>query len=189
MSQRDSGYAREVKDAYQTPYWATRALLPFLPKRVSSTRKGIHGVWECAAGEGKMADELFNKGYAVLATDIQGRPPTDFLQQTKMLTLSAHIITNPPYDHAREFIEHALRLTRKTRGVVAMLLRTDYDHAKTRAHLFKDCPQFAKKVVLTKRIVWFEDTKATASPSFNHAWFIWDWRNTAKPVIEYYVES
>ena len=31
---------------------------------------------------------------------------------------------------------------------------------------------FAKKVVLTKRIRWFEDS--TGSPSFNHCWMIWD---------------
>jgi hypothetical protein len=37
-----------------------------------------------------------------------------------------------------------------------MLLRTDYDHAVTRRHLFSDCHAFAKKIVLTKRIVWFD---------------------------------
>jgi hypothetical protein len=36
--------------------------------------------------------------------------------------------------------------------MVAMLLRTDFDHAATRAHLFASRPMFAKKVVLTKRI-------------------------------------
>ena len=36
-----------------------------------------------------------------------------------------------------------------------MLLRTDYDHAVTRQHLFSGCHAFAKKIVPTKRIVWF----------------------------------
>ena len=31
-----------------------------------------------------------------------------------------------------------------------MLLRRDFNHATSRAHLFADCPTFAKKVVLTK---------------------------------------
>ena len=61
------------------------------------------------------------------------------------------IITNPPYALAQNFIEHALELM-KPDGIVAMLLRTDFDHAKTRQHLFGGCDQFAKKVVLTKRI-------------------------------------
>jgi hypothetical protein len=33
-----------------------------------------------------------------------------------------------------------------------MPLRTDLDHAARRAHLFRHCAMFAKKVVLTKRI-------------------------------------
>jgi hypothetical protein len=45
-------------------------------------------------------------------------------------------------------------------GKVAMLLRTDFDHAKGRQHLFGQCPIFAKKLVLTRRIVWFEGPKA-----------------------------
>ena len=97
------------------------------------------------------------------------------------------IITNPPYDLATEFIEHALRLTEPAAGVVAMLLRTDFDHAKGRAHLFGCCPAFAKKVVLTKRIVWFEPEPGEKgkSPSFNHAWFVWDWRHEGAPALAY----
>jgi hypothetical protein len=68
----------------------------------------------------------------------------DFLQQTNTLGADA-IITNPPYLLAREFIEHALRLTEATTGMVAMLLRTDYDHAATRQHLFSGCPAFARR--------------------------------------------
>jgi hypothetical protein len=80
------------------------------------------------------------------------------------------MITNPPYALAREFIERALRIGGNR--IVAMLLRRDFDHASSRAHLFGDCPMFAKKVVLTKRIRWFEDSNG--APSFNHCWMIWD---------------
>jgi hypothetical protein len=71
---------------------------------------------------------------------------------------------------APEFIERALRIGGNR--IVAMLLRRDFDHASSRAHLFADCPMFAKKVVLTKRIRWFEDSNG--APSFNHCWMIWD---------------
>ena len=83
------------------------------------------------------------------------------------------IITNPPYELAPEFIERALSLTASD-GLVAMLLRTDFDHAKSRQHLFQH-PAFSKKLVLRKRIKWFEDSKG--QPSFNHAWFVWDYRH------------
>ena len=66
-----------------------------------------------------------------------------------------------------------------------MLLRTDFDHAKTRQHLFANCEAFAKKLVLTRRIKWFED--GGSSPSFNHAWFIWDWQHEGPPTMAYSV--
>ncbi len=67
-------------------------------------------------------------------------------------------------------------------GLVGMLLRTDFDHAASRRALF-ECGAFAKKVVLRKRIRWFADS--TGSPSFNHAWFIWDWQHQGPPTIGY----
>jgi hypothetical protein len=94
------------------------------------------------------------------------------------------ILTNPPYDIAPEFIRRALALMEPSRGQVMMLLRTDFDHAKTRRNLFADCPAFAKKLVLTKRIRWFQDER-TASPSFNHAWFLWDWKHVGPPTLAY----
>jgi hypothetical protein len=118
----------------------------------------------------------------VTATDIA--TGDDFLT-SKVLPHSniTAIVTNPPYYLAQKFIEHALRLTEPVRGSVAMLLRTDYDHARKRQHLFGDCRQLAAKLVLTKRIKWFDDTKG--QPSFNHAWFIWDWKHTGAPILTY----
>jgi methylase of polypeptide subunit release factors len=92
------------------------------------------------------------------------------------------IVTNPPYALAQEFIEHALELM-KPDGIVAMLLRCDFDHAKTRQHLFGKCPQFAMKLVLTKRIRWIENS--IGSPSFNHAWFLWSWKHQGPPTLAY----
>jgi hypothetical protein len=105
----------------------------------------------------------------------------DFLHHPPPTRDIGAIITNPPYALAREFIEHALHLDGVR--VVAMLLRADFDHAATRAHLFADCAMFAKKVVLTKRIRWFQDS--TGSPSFNHCWMIWDRQHRCFPTLAY----
>lgn len=111
------------------------------------------------------------------------RMPIDFLKAEDVPDFDVDaIITNPPYARAYEFIEHALKLMNPN-GVVAMLLRTDFDHAKTRQHLFAGCHAFAKKLVLTKRIQWFADSKG--QPSFNHAWFIWDWKHKGPPILAY----
>lgn len=172
MSQRDSGYERKERDLYETPEWVTLAVIPHVFDLIPSKR-----VYEPAAGSGKMVSALVKGGFSVRPDDIsEGR---DFL---KCVGTSESIITNPPYELATEFIDRALALTAPL-GIVAMLLRTDFDHAKTRKRLFADCASFAKKVVLTKRIQWFEDSKG--SPSFNHAWFIWDHRHKGAPTLAY----
>ena len=172
MSQRASGYARCERDLYETPEWVTAALVPHLPARVTT-------IWEPAAGSGQMVFALRSAGFTVVASDINSGH--DFLADRPARHVDA-VVTNPPFGLAREFIEHALKLTEPD-GCVAMLLRADYDHAKTRAHLFGDCVQFAKKVALTRRIVWFE--RPGAAPSFNHCWLLWDWKHTGPPALAY----
>ncbi len=173
MSQRDSGYERKERDCYETPEWVTEAVIDYIDTK--------RHVWEPAAGSGKMAKALHNAGMKVDASDIE--TGDDFLKKTEMPYGAAAIVTNPPYDQAQKFIEHALKLTEPKKGAVAMLLRTDYDHAKTRMHLFKHCKPFWCKLVLTKRIRWIEGS--TGQPSFNHAWFIWDWQNRNSPTLAY----
>jgi hypothetical protein len=171
MSQRPSGYERKERDCYETPEWVTQALRPHLPRVLPN-------VWEPAGGSGKMARVLTTWGGYILSTDIE--TGSDFLAHKD--SWDGAIITNPPYAIAPEFIWQAISLTRDSAGLVAMLLRTDFDHAQTRSHLF-DRQQFAKKVVLRKRIKWFEESKG--QPSFNHAWFIWDWLHQGPPTLAY----
>lgn len=182
MSQRESGYERKERDLYETPEWVTEALVSWVPETVDT-------VWECAAGNAMMGAVLIRRGFTVCMSDIEPNPSMgvshgDFLQSALDPEAPAPhaVITNPPYEHALAFIERALKLLEPTHGFIAMLLRCDFDHAKSRAHIFRDCPAWSKKVVLTKRICWFEGGK---SPSFNHAWYIWDWRHDGPPTIGY----
>lgn len=185
MSQRDSGYERKERDLYETPEWASICLVPHLPRLPDC-------IWEPAMGSGKMV-RAFMRHTFVTGTDIAAeyeKPRKDFLECESVIETARSIdaiITNPPYELGPQFCEHALKLMEPVGGLVAMLLRTDFDHAKSRSHLFRDCPAFAKKVVLTKRIVWFEPEPGAKgkSPSFNHAWFIWDWRHEGAPTLAY----
>jgi hypothetical protein len=174
MSQRPSGYKRKELDRYQTPAWVTATLMPHIPD-LRERR-----IWEPAAGSGQMVRELQKHCPDVHGSDIEAG--IDFLDQTNHLGADV-IVSNPPYTLAREFIEHALRLTKPQLGLVAMLLRADYDSAATRQHLFSGCRIFAKKLVLTKRIVWFDGPGA--APSFNHAWYVWDWTHEGPPTLAY----
>ena len=136
MSQRESGYQRKLLDQYETPAWVTRAMIPHLPEFTGK-------VWEPACGGGR-----WSRRYSKLVSTSSGatslRVWTFWVRHRRRVSA---IITNPPYALAREFIERALHFY-DTR-IVAMLLRTDFDHAASRAHLFADCAMFAKKVVLT----------------------------------------
>lgn len=178
MSQRNSGYVRKERDLYETPEWVTDALIPHIPRRP-------YQIWDPACASGKMVRRL-SVHHPVCASDVH-ETGDDFLKLGKAPDRTDMIITNPPYEAAQKFIEHALRLMEPCRGLVAMLLRCDFDHAKRRTHLFRDCPAFAKKLALIKRIVFFVEAngKPKASPSYNHAWFIWDWRHDGAPVLAY----
>jgi hypothetical protein len=168
MSQHGSGFPRKAGDLYETPEWVTEALLSHLPVGLS--------IWKPAAATGKMARVLGPK----LATDIDAYGGhLDFLAQAMPHGLNA-IITNPPHELAREFIEHALRLTKPVAGVVGMLLRGDYDDA---AAPVRQLLAVQMKLVLTKRIVWFDGPHA--APSFNHAWYLWDWGHVGAPILAY----
>jgi hypothetical protein len=173
MSQRDSGYQRIELDNYETPEWVTEIIVPEIRERLKPS--GV--VYEPAAGSGKMLAVLA-KHFNCDADDISGG--RDFLKCTHYN--QSAIVTNPPYQHAAAFIERALLLT-EPHGFVAMLLRTDFDHAQGRQHLFSACEEFAKKIVLTRRIKWFEDSNG--APSFNHAWFVWDHRHQGPPTLAY----
>lgn len=176
MSQRISGYKRKPNDAYYTPHWVTQALLPHIKVMEGSI------AYDPACGTGMIVAAI-NKaraGFKCIGTDMDN-DGDDFLQSKKAPPKVRAIITNPPYRQAEAFIRHAIELMRPVRGLVAMLLRADYDHAATRRDLFNH--PFSKRVVLTKRIRWFAET--TGSPSFNHMWLVWNWRHRGPPTIAY----
>jgi hypothetical protein len=82
--------------------------------------------------------------------------------------------------------------------MLALLLPVDFDSAKTRARFFADCHDYVGKIVLLKRIKWFDEEvtckkcggtgavegmkckpcggKGTkkSGPSVSHAWFLWN---------------
>lgn len=173
MSQRVSGYERKDNDSYETPEWVTMALL-------NAGLRKPNVVWEPACGTGKIAKVLGLLDAHIETSDITDGK--DFIATPPPVGCDC-IITNPPYRCGDSFIRKALTDTVFTQGTVAMLLRVDYDSAKGRRELFANHIAFSRKLVLTKRIRWFEGTKG--SPSYNHAWFIWDWRHKGPATLEY----
>lgn len=177
-----SAYPRVALDFYPTEEWVTEALVPTL----LSIRHKSTPVWEPACGDGAMARVLSRHFDTVHATDISnygyGQPGVDFLGLDT--PLADVIITNPPYgDKAEEFIRHALKITAQRNGVVAMLLRNEYDCSKGRIDLFQKPPYF-RKVVLTSRPRWIPGS--TGAPRHNYSWFIWNFGSIAMATVTYY---
>lgn len=189
MAQRNSGYKRVDADYYPTPGWVTRALIEHSYGGLLTHDHGNYHVWEPAAGENAIVDELKQYGFRVWGTDIRGHPSVDFLDDSVGL-IRPHcncIITNPPYrrDLIEGFIRKSLELMEAVNGRVSMLLRIDFDSAITRSDIFGDCKAWYQKLVLTKRIKWFDDGNKNG-PSENHAWYTWDWsKGNGRPTIIY----
>jgi hypothetical protein len=172
-------------------------------------------LWECACGDGNISKVLarYDNTGKIRATDIiYGQDFFSF----DTIGDSRSIITNPPFGSqgkdAERFIRHALELTRPVKGLVAMLLRVDFDSAKSRRDIFLDNPAWGTKLILTKRIKWFDEPvpckkcigktsveralcknchgtgMTSPGPSENHAWYIWDWQRHGNPDIDYYIE-
>lgn len=165
----ESGYARNEADFYPTPDWVTDALLD------NYALRGI--VWEPAAGDGRMAARIRLR-HKVGTSDLRASPGLDAC--TNFIEVEgpqpfASIVTNPPYTLAESFVRKALNMTHAHGGIVAMLLRHDWDTAAGRRDLSE---LLTLKIVLTRRIRWIEGS--TGSPRENHAWYIWDHRALGK---------
>jgi hypothetical protein len=192
MSKHETGYARIERDFYPTPAWVVDALDEHI--ELSGLR-----VWECACGDGRMAEALKAAGAIVYATDIEDRGYSgcdgefDFLstRNGKPSFDYGAIITNPAYGErnklAEKFAEAGLQWIAPS-GLLALLLTSDFDSGVTRRRLFADCPAFAGKIVLTKRIKWFEPPPGVhkKNPKERHSWFIWRCPRThARPEMFY----
>jgi hypothetical protein len=166
-----------ARDAYPTPPWVvTETLLRHIDV-------AGHIPWEFAAGEGPVAEGLKGAGAAaVRCTDIAyyGYPldqKFDFLSADDPPFAFDDMISNPPYGYRggliTPFIEAGLRRLTPN-GVLALLLPLDCDSAARRSAYFGSCPHFDLKIVINKRIIWFERTDGKrAQPKENHAWYVW----------------
>lgn len=130
-------------------------------------------VWECACGEGHIVKVLVPNGYRVVASDIVDRNyglVKDFLKHQDPIDID--IITNPPYNKAQEFVEHALELAKD--GVkVAMFLKLTFLEGQKRRALFKKSPP-RTVYVSSSRLQCGKNGDFSGSNAVAYAWFVWE---------------
>lgn len=177
-----SGYHREANDHYPTPGWVTACLLRHVRFRGA--------VWEPCCGDGAIARVLREHRYAVVASDAAergfGLGGVDFFACTDFPPGCGAMVTNPPYgDGGAErkagnassamlrFVRHALTLTRRAEGQLALLVRFQWIAGRRAAALISSAP-LRTVLVLTRRIRWFEMGERTNSGQHHHAWIVFD---------------
>ena len=155
---------RRELDFYPTPPDVTHALMQFL------LRKKLIGqsVWEPACGDGAMSDVLKQYYSTIISSDIRdsgyGQSGIDFIHSTENVDA---IITNPPFALSEAFIAHALPLA----PLVAMLVKSQYWHAKKRYELFMKTPP-AFILPLTWRPDFMNGERGGA-PTMEVQWTVW----------------
>lgn len=154
----NTAYKRAASDFYPTPPDVTVALMRFL----GLDKRTI--IWEPACGEGHMVRVMEAMGYLVIGTDIQSGD--DFL--TTPLMDCDWIITNPPFSQSEAFIERCIDHGKP----FALLLKSQYWHAKRRKPLFDKAPP-DWILPLTWRPDFLFKTRGQGSPLMDVMWVVW----------------
>lgn len=155
----NTAYQRNTSDFYPTPPEATQALLDFL-QLSPNTR-----VWEPASGKGHMVRVLRDNGFEVIGTDILNG--VDFLRATLPEGVD-WIITNPPFSQSEAFIMRCI----ESNLPFALLLKSQYWHAKRRIKIFREFPpQYI--LPLSWRPDFLFGERGGGSPLMDVMWCVW----------------
>jgi hypothetical protein len=158
MVLRGADYPRKANEDYRTPAKPVLALISLLTDVSTAWVPSDRG------GDSILAATLRAHGIETVSTD------ADFLTMREPPPGCDLICDNPPFAKggrlAVAFIEHAILLVPFT----ALLLPVDFDSARSRTHLFRDCPSVTGRLILLRGIVCFAN--GPASESANHMWGI-----------------
>jgi hypothetical protein len=172
---------RDGPDFWPTPKSLVDAcvnyVLPMLPH---------DPIWECAAGDGRLANAIATVGREVWVTDRYAHPGhpglelMDFLDDDPPMVKSC-VVTNPPFNQADAFIERGLQLMDEHMiSAVALLLRHDHLQAASRVAAFN---RATWEVHCNWRPVWIEGTGNEAAPRWSFHWIVWRADSPRRPPL------
>jgi hypothetical protein len=168
--------AERGHDLYETPPEAVRALLA-----VEEIPSGA--IWEPACGPGSIVRVLRDAGHEVWATDLvdynsadQDQAGIDFLlEHGSAPYYVGSIITNPPFNLADQFVQHALTLCPR----VYMILRLAFLESERRSAILESgwlrrVHVFRNRLPMMHRAGW-GGPRASSAMAF--AWFCFNRSN------------
>ena len=164
--------AREEDDFYPTPIEPIRALLAYEGERI----RRLHSVWEPAAGDGALIQEMRDFGLKVDASDLIdrgcGAQIKDFYDFTlECKPFASAIITNPPFDQCQSAADAKWQRHAFALGVeyMALLLPLGFPGAASLAKFWHD--HAPARVYLMR---WRIDFTGQGAPPMLNAWYVWD---------------
>ena len=181
---------REQDDFYATDPEALERLLAHCSEWLHNILRANPIIWECACGNGNLADLLDKKGYPVYATDLKdrgykyGKPHIDFLQNDNIPSARV-ILTNPPYSLANEFIKHALDILPEG-GVYIALMNITYLAGQKRYNEIYSNGTLRDVYIFSKRIeCWRNNDKEKYGNKamVDFAWFVFQKGYKGQPQI------
>lgn len=124
-------------------------------------------------GGGNLSKELLRLGYDVVSSDLfdrgYGDVGVDFFKCNKVF--QGNLITNPPYKHINEWIQHSIDLASNKSYIFCRIQTIE---SIKRYQIFKNNPP-SMICPFVKRIPCFiGGTKKTYSSAICYSWFIWD---------------
>lgn len=161
---------REENDFYATD---PKALELFLDQ----SNITLKNVWECACGQGHLAEVLKKRSLLGRASDLidrgYGQTESNFFYYSDIW--DGDILTNPPYNDALNFCKHALDCIDDGNKVI-MLMRIQFLEGKKRKTFLQENPPkyvyvSSSRLLLAKNA----DFIKYNTPSANcYAWYVWE---------------
>lgn len=134
---RADGKPREINDYYATHPQAVRDFLTALKRDNVILNNNI---WECACGEGHMANVFVENGYKVYATDLINRGYGGIHNFLKTeFPYYGDIFTNPPFKLAEEFAYKGNELLTDN-NLFGLFVKIQFLESKSRKELFEKYP-------------------------------------------------
>lgn len=179
QKQRTNAHAwkRQSEDWYPEPPLATEALI--------KVERVVGSCWDPACGMGNIVDVLSKDGQHVWGTDMVDRGYPFMMAKREFLSIDPNqpgerhpdiLITNPPFQLAQRFVDHALKFAT---WKVIVLARLAFLESDARSAWFQRTP-LARVWVFPWRLSMPPGgvaTKATGGKTA-FAWFVWEkgWR-------------
>jgi hypothetical protein len=167
---------RETNDFYASPPCAIKSLINYCTEHsIELTDKTI---LEPCCGKGHISEYLKSNNFKVESRDLidrgYGEKFEDFLK-TNEENLDMHIITNPPYKYAKEFVEKSNQVL-SNGNYICMLLKITFLEGTKRQNMFKKYPPY-RVLIFSDRINCslggdFEKDSEYGG-AVGYAWYIW----------------